>query len=242
MFKSQQSNKHITVIGLTLFERIFVLITPPVVGLIVGYFLPSIADWAAGLPWFPFQGPLKLVASIQGMWLTIVTTILGLIAGMWLSAEAIKNSLFITVSDDEVMLKIKDSTQRYSRSDIASMFIDGKKLILLGNTGQELASELYESTPAQIADTFVKHGYPWSFDGDPYEAEYRLWVDHTPDLSPALNALLRVREQALQKKDVESAKEMQCEASKLGIMVRDRGKFQYWRNLGKVNEVGHDEK
>ncbi|WP_429792679.1 CysS/YqeB C-terminal domain-containing protein [Brevibacillus borstelensis] len=70
-------------------------------------------------------------------------------------------------------------------------------------------------------------------EGDPYEAEYRLWVDQTPDLSPALNALLKGREQALQEKDVESAKEMQREACKFGIMVKDRGKFQYWRNLSK---------
>lgn len=70
----------------------------------------------------------------------------------------------------------------------------------------------------------------------------RLWVDHTPDLSPALNALLRGREQSLQKKDEESAKEMLREASKLGIMVRDRGKFQYWRNLIKVSEADDDEK
>ncbi|WP_079911517.1 hypothetical protein [Paenibacillus sp. 32352] len=242
MFKSQQSNKHITIIGLTPFERIFLLIAPPAAGLIVGYFLPSIADWAAGLPWFPFQGPLKLVASIQEIWLTAVTTILGFIAGMWLSAEAIKDSLIITVSDEEVILNIADSTHRYSRSDIASMFIDGKELVLLGNAGQELARERYESTPAKIADAFVKHRYSWSFDGDPYEAEYRLWVDHTPDLSPALNALLRARNQALQKKDMESAKEMQCEASKLGIIVKDKGKFQYWRNPGKTHEVRYDEK
>lgn len=158
---------------------------------------------------------------------------LGLIAGVWLSAVAIKESLVIAVSDDEVTMKINDGTQRYSKSEIASVFIDGKELVLLGNTGQELAREAYESTPATIADAFVKHRYPWSVEGDPYEAKYRLWVDQTPDLSPALNALLKGREQALQEKDVESAKEMQREACKFGIMVKDRGKFQYWRNLSK---------
>lgn len=235
MIKSQPSNNHPSVIGFTTIERIFVLVIPPVLGLILGYFLPAIAEWAAGLPWFPFQGPLELVASVHGKWITIVTTFIGLVAGMWLSDLVIKESLFITVTDDEVVLKIKGSVQRFSRSDIAAMFIDGKNLVLLGNAGQELAREPYESTPAKIADTFVKHGYPWSFAGDPYETEYRLWVDDTPDLPPALNALLRAREQALQKEDVESAREIQREAGKLGIMVRDRGKFQYWRNPSKEN-------
>lgn len=233
MFKSQQSNKHMTVTGLAPVERVLVMLTPPVLGMILGYFLPSIADWVAGLPWFPLQGPLQLVASFDEKWVAIVTTFLGLIAGVWLSAVAIKESLVIAVSDDEVTMKINDGTQRYSKSEIASVFIDGKELVLLGNTGQELAREAYESTPATIADAFVKHRYPWSVEGDPYEAEYRLWVDQTPDLSPALNALLKGREQALQEKDVESAKEMQREACKFGIMVKDRGKFQYWRNLSK---------
>ena len=241
MLKSQQSSKQATVISLTTGERVIVLIIPPAIGLILGYFIPAIADWAAGLPWFPFQGPLKLIAFIQAKWVTIVTTFLGLIVGIWLASKAIHESLVISVSDDEVILKIGDSDQHYSKPDIASVFIDDKMLVLLGNAGQELAREPYESTPRNIADTFVKHDYPWASDGDPYEAEYRLWVDHTPELAPAVNALMRYREQALLKKDMNSAKEMLREASKLGIMVRNKGKLQYWRSLGNVNGVDHDE-
>ena len=31
----------------------------PLAGLVLGFFLPRIADWAAGQQWVPFQGPLS---------------------------------------------------------------------------------------------------------------------------------------------------------------------------------------
>jgi len=230
----QQNDKKVTIIQLTRLERALLLVAPPVLGVILGYFIPHIADWAASLPWFPFQGPLKLIASIPEKWAVIVTAFLGLMAGAWLTSEAIKDSLVMTISDDEVTINIKKLDQRLSKSDITSVFIDGKQLVMVGHAGLELVRESYESTPAHIANAFVKHGYPWSSDGEPFEADYRLWVENTPDLPPALNALLRAREQALCKKDTETAKEIRREAGKLGVAVRDKGKFQYWRNVDKI--------
>ncbi|MCC3374241.1 DUF308 domain-containing protein [Cohnella sp. REN36] len=236
MSNLQQSNKKATIVQLTRFERALVLVTPPVLGLILGYFVPAIADWAASLPWFPFQGPLKLIASIQAGWTVIVTAFLGLIAGVWLTNEAIKDSLVITISDDEATLSIKSTKISFSKPDIASVFMDGKQLVLIGRNGLELARESFDSTPAPIADAFIGHGYPWSPEGDPFEADYRLWVKNTPDLPPALNALMKAREQALLGKDAESAKEIQREAGKLGVSIRDKGKFQYWRNADRIDK------
>ncbi|MEK5645832.1 hypothetical protein BK138_32105 [Paenibacillus rhizosphaerae] len=168
--RKPQQNKEFTIIQLTRIERTLVLVTPPVLGLILGYFIPNIADWAASLPWFPLQGPLELVASINEKWAVMVTAFLGLMAGVWLSAEAIKDSLVLKISDDEVILNIKKTDRRFLKSDIASVFLEGKQLILVGHTGSELARESYESTPAHIADTFVSHGYPWSSEGNPFKA------------------------------------------------------------------------
>ncbi|WP_236707848.1 YqeB family protein [Brevibacillus choshinensis] len=236
-----KSNAHlndnpVTVVGFTQIVHILVLIVPPALGLILGYFIPSIAKWAIQLPWIPFQGPLELIAHFHENWVVFVTTILGLIAGIWLSVEVMKDSLVITVSDDKVSLKIKGTVQNISRVDVASAFIDGKKVVLLGSTGNELARETYESAPADVARAFVKHDYPWLPTGDPYDGDYRLWVPETPELPPAVNALLKAREQALQKKDAEAAKEMYREASRIGIVIRNKGMLQYWRQVANGTE------
>ncbi len=241
MSHTAHRNKPFTVVSLTPVERMLVLIVPPVLGIVLGYFLPSIADWASHLPWVPFQGPLQLIASLQAKWVIVVTTIVGLIAGLWLTAEAMSDSLVIEVSDEEVRLRSKGIVQAFARSDVATAFIDGKQLVLLGKFGEELARETYESSHANVARAFGKHGFPWASLGDPYDTEYRLWVPDTPELSPAQNALLKSRDYALQKKERESAKEMYREAGKLGIVVRDKGNLQYWRCImkdteGKTNE------
>ncbi len=162
MSKPQISDKRVTMIQLTRAERALVLVIPPVLGLILGYFVPAIADWAVSLPWVPFQGPLELIASIPERWAVIVMALLGLLAGAWLTTEAMKDSLVITVSDEEVVLKIKQTIACFNKRDIASVFIEGKQLVLVDHTGLELAREPYESTPDQIANAFMKHGYPWS--------------------------------------------------------------------------------
>lgn len=234
MTRAQESTKPSTVIGLAPIERILILIVPPIVGLILGYFIPPIAHWAADLPWFPFQDYLQIIANIQEKWAVIITTILGLFAGVWLTVAAITDSLEITVTEDEVKLKIKGVTQSYSKSDIAQVYLDGKQLVLLGINGLECAREPYESTPANIEKIFVKYRYPW-FSGVPQESAYRLWMEDALDLSASLNVLLKAREEALHRKDEESAAEIRLALGKLGITVRDKGRFQYWRKLGKID-------
>ncbi|WP_068619765.1 YqeB family protein [Paenibacillus tuaregi] len=226
-----------TELGLTRTERVLILILPPVLGLILGFFIPTIAAWVTKLPWFPFKGPFELIASLQYNWAAGVTTLLGLIAGIWLTYAVFRETLFVTISDTNVQLKIKDQAQTLSKQDIISVFADGKQLVLLGANGAELAREACEFKPAKAAEAFARHGYPWSAGGDPYEHDYRLWVPESPELSSGFNALLKAREHALSEKDSDSAKELQREAGRLGLVIRDKGKHQYWR-LTKDQEQG----
>lgn len=235
MPKYDRNNQHVTVVGFPFIIRILVLTVPPIFGLLLGYFLPSIAKWVITLPIVPFHGPLELIASFQEKWVDFATAVLGLIAGLWLTGAVFRESLVVTVSDEEVHWKINGSVQIISRADISAVFIENKKLVLLGDLSQELARETYESTPAEVADAFVQHRYPWSHEGDPYDAHYHRWVPDSPGLSPAINALLKAREKALLKKDVNDAKDLHREVSKLGIVVRDKGAIQYWREQ-KLNK------
>ncbi|MFI8832567.1 hypothetical protein ACIGPN_16200 [Streptomyces afghaniensis] len=65
---------------------------------------------------------------------------------------------------------------------------------------------------------------------DPYRAEFRRWVPGTPGLPEGADALLRARAQARKSDDdAEDARELRRELLRLGVVVRDEEKRQYWR-------------
>jgi hypothetical protein len=200
-------------------------------GLVVGFLLPQLAFFLARLPWAPFQGPARLISEFDGPWLRVATTALGGIAGLVIAYIAIREMLTAVIADAEVRFE-KDGKQRvFARSDIAAVFVDGKQLVVLGTSGHELLRENSDESPARWASAFRKHGYPWSEDGDPYRDQYRRWVPDTPDVPPSVNALLKARERALQKKDRADAGDLRNELAKLGYVVREEGTRQYWRKV-----------
>jgi hypothetical protein len=88
-----------------------------------------------------------------------------------------------------------------------------------------------KSEAKQIPAAFRTHGYPWSDEGDPHRDEFRRWVKDDPELSPAVNAVLRARSKAFNLGDKGKAdvRELRDEVAKLGYVVRDEEKRQYWR-------------
>ncbi|MGG4103888.1 DUF308 domain-containing protein [Paenibacillus lautus] len=219
-------------LGLSASDRILIWAVPPLLGAVVGWFIPAIADWATGLAWVPFQGPLELIASIQGPWVVIVTAILGLLAGMVLSHIAIKESLAVRLSDQEIRLRMHDAEQTFTRDEVSAVFLDGKQLVLLGTEGQELYREKPEAKWDALDEAFKRHGYSWR-DRDPFADQYVRWVAGSPELTPGLNALFLAREKAMENEEKEDAADLRRELSKLGITVRDDGKRQYWRQHGQ---------
>ncbi|KZE84440.1 hypothetical protein AV654_00605 [Paenibacillus elgii] len=218
-----------TVIGFSVAIRVLIFAGCIILGIALGYFIPLIAKWALTLPWVPFEGPLKLITSFSGVWVTVVTSLLGLLAGLWFAEEVIKDTLRVVVSGETIRLEKDGVVQDLSLADISLVFLDGKQLVILGNAGEELARETYEWASERIAGALTEHGYPWSPSGDPYQEQFRRWVLDTPDLPLAVNALLKAREIALQKKEKGEAKELRREVSKLGFVVKDEETRQYWR-------------
>lgn len=231
MDTSKSLNQQKTVVGLSATTGIILYGVFGAVRLVIGYFLPRIAAWAVTLPWLPFEGLIKLINSFNGPWLTIIMAVLGLIAGLVIAYIAIKESLIITITDQEVQLKKDENTQTIALKDIDTVFFDGKQLVILGISGFELAREKNDESAIQVAKAFKKHGYPFSSEGGPFKDEYIRWVLDTPDISLAANALMRAREKALQKKEAEDIKDLRNELAKLGYIVRDEGTRQYWRRV-----------
>jgi hypothetical protein len=198
-----------------------------------------VAGWVASLAWAPFQGPFKLVASIPEPQATIGALVVGAVAGLVLALLAAMERLTVTVSDDQVAVARGESTREIKRASLGAVFRDGKQLVLLGRATDELAREACDLDDGQLANAFLIHGYPW-VNGDPHKDEYRRWVEDTPDLPVGANALFKARAKALDKGDADDAAQLRAELAKLGIVVREEKKRQYWRRTRQPREAPGD--
>lgn len=202
----------------------------PVLGAGLGWLLKAGAGWVASLPWAPFQGPFELVASAPEPYATIGAPVLGGLAGLVLAFLGAQESLTVTVADDRVSLRRGDGEIReIDRSAVAGVFLDGKQIVLLGRSTDELAREKSDLDATRLTEAFRAHGYPWLAEGDPYRHEYRRWVPGLPELPTGADALLKARERALRKGENQDVVELRTELAQLGVVVRDEEKRQYWR-------------
>lgn len=225
-----------TVIGHSAVDKLILYGGLPLLGLALGFFLPRIADWAVRQRWVPWQRPLEFLAESDGWWVAAICIALGVIGGLLLAAMALEDTLKTTISNTEVEFLKNQKTTRVLREKVALAFLDGKEIVLQDSHSAELAREKHDqfaSESNKIATAFRSHGYPWSDAGDPHENEFRRWVEDDPDLSPAANAVLRARSKAFDQGDKGKAdlRELRQELTKLGHVIRDRDKKQYWRSV-----------
>ncbi|MFB9430596.1 YqeB family protein [Streptoalloteichus tenebrarius] len=224
-----------TVVREPAWVRAGVWVVPPPLGAGVLWGLKSISGWIASLSWFPAQGVFRLVSEIAEPYATAGAVALGLVAGLVLSAIIASEQLTVTVSHREVRWRRDGKEGGVDRGRIASVFVDRKALVLLDAAGAELARETSDLARERLRDAFRAHGYPWRDEGDPFEHDYRLWVDGTDELSATANALLRERQRALREDEDDEARVLRAELAKLGVFVREEKKRQYWRTKPEVS-------
>jgi hypothetical protein len=196
----------------------------------LGWLVKAGAGWVADLSWAPFQGPFRLISEITESEpaSTIVALAIGAVAGAVVAVLAVADMLHVTLASDHVALRRGDATQRFLRTDISAAYMDGKNLVLVGNAGEELAREKTDLKAADLADAFRTCGFRWS-DDDPFAADFTRWVPDTEGLPAGSDALLKARDKALKNGDQDDVDELRAELAKLGVVVRDQAKRQYWR-------------
>lgn len=190
--------------------------------------LKAIAAWVAALPWAPFQGPFKLITSIREPYGLLAVLATGVLAGLVLAYFVTHALLTIVVSTDVVTFKRGDTEKTVERANSTAVFFDRKKIVILGAQGAELACEDSDLTRERVRAAFLAHGFPWQDSGDPYAADFTVWVPDEPRLPVGANALFKARQKALSDDSGEVA-ELRLELSKLGVVVREEKKRQYWR-------------
>ncbi|MEW2018372.1 hypothetical protein [Rhodococcus sp. NPDC076796] len=211
-------------------DRFFLIAGAVVIGGLLGFTVPYVAEWGASLTWIPFQGPLELIASWSQWWVRYVCIGVGILLGLALVAVAFYETARVTVSTAQVRITERGETATVSKSRVGTVFVDGKELVLLDDASRQLVRVPSEEKRDAIEAAFEERGYSVAT-GDPYDDLYRLWVPETPGLAPEVNAVLKARDMALKKKAASDARELRSELDRLGVVVRDKKTSQYWRPL-----------
>lgn len=200
----------------------------PVAGAVVGWLVKLLASWLVTLKWVPFKGPLELIDSIPEPWATLGALVVGLVGGLVLSLMWHGERLTVSVSSARVQLEGDEYAAAFDRDEVAAVFVDKRHLVLLGEDTGELARRPSDLDTAALNAAFTRHDYPWQ-DADPHAGEYRRWVPDMEGLPLGANALLAVRAKKLASLDDTDAKELRSELVRLGVVVRDVKRKQYWR-------------
>lgn len=218
-----------TVVADPAWLRLGIWVVLPVLGALLGWGLKAVAGWYAGLPWAPVQGPFQLVSSIAPPWGLVIALAVGVAAGLAFAYLWAREMVTLTVSRAQVRIE-SDEVQRVVDRPAAA-FRDGKKLVLLGVDGNEVARETVELSFRRVRAAFEAHGYRW-LDADPYADAYKIWVADEPALPVGANALLKARKKALADGEKAESAELRHELGKLGVVVREEKGRQYWRSVG----------
>ncbi|MEU3452943.1 hypothetical protein ABZ671_04980 [Micromonospora sp. NPDC006766] len=209
-------------------ELVLMWVGFPLLGAGLGAALTAGSGWLADLPWFPFQGWLKLLDRLPDERAypggAAVLALVGLVVA-WVGA---RERLTVTVGRTDVRLHRDGHGRDIARAAVSGVFLDGTALVLLDADGGELAREKSDLDPEKLRAAFTGQGWPW-LEQDPHRAAYRRWVDGLPGLPAGANALLRARQKALDDGRGREAGELHGELARLGVVVRDERKRQYWR-------------
>ncbi|TCB90981.1 hypothetical protein E0H26_26190 [Micromonospora zingiberis] len=200
----------------------------PVAGAVAGGLLATGAGWVAGLAWAPAQGLFRLVDGLPDGYALGGGVGLGTLAGLVIATMGTAERVQVTVDGTRVRLRQGGTEQEVTRAQARAAFVDGRDLVLLDGDAGELARQRSDLPTDQLAEALRKHGWPWS-DTDPHRDEYRRWVPDLPGLPAGADALLRARQEAVDRDRRDEARELRAELGRYGVVVRDEGKRQYWR-------------
>jgi hypothetical protein len=219
-----------TTVATPIWVRALVWTGVPAAGAALLLGLDRLADLLVRLPWAPMRGPAQLVQNIPEPQATIGALVLGAIAGLILAGLVDAESLSVRFSGREVVLHRPGVTRAVPRAEAAVAFRDKDKLVLLSRTGRELAREPCHLPAKRLAAAFRSQGIAWS-ERDPYADAYRRWIPNSPDVPADANAVFAARQEALKSGDERDITELREELNRLGFVVRDDHKRQYYRRV-----------
>ncbi|MGW8529323.1 MULTISPECIES: YqeB family protein [Nocardiopsidaceae] len=244
MSRAEQATNRPTVVRDGAVAHVLLWTCFPLLGAAAGWVLSMVPGWLAALPeWVhalpmvPGREQVDLLAGLDGPVLTAVLSAVGLGAGALLALLSYGDMVVVEVGDGGVRITRGGKGPEIGRDRVGTVFLDGKDLVVLGPDTAEAARERTDHGAGRLRAAFEAHGYRWR-DGDPHADEFQRWVDGMPGLEQHAQAVLRARRTALESGDADDCAELRGELARLGVVVREEGKRQYWRPVrrGAVGE------
>ena len=214
-------------LGLNAAEKAFIMAIP-IAGAIIFYFLPSLLLLIKKIPFLSDNQLINFIAGLESGWVHWLLAGIGLVAGALFSAYIYTEILKIEVDGNHIVIDIHDMKSEVYRSDIESIFKEGKMLVITDNAGLELLGETTDYPPGRLKDTFQKYHYPWT-DHDPRSAQFFEWVTDHENLSERANDILYNRRQAKRDDEEKRVRNLRQDLMEIGIVVKDKNGRQYVR-------------
>lgn len=171
-------------------------------GLVLGALVGPLVDWLDQTVGSA-PGRLRVAAALPLGWAVPVLGIIGGLVGIWLAGTARRESLVLTVSATHVQVQ-QDGHPRHIPE---------------------------KQRPRCFSTARTESAYPWRGTSNPYEVEYRRWVDGHPDLDERTHRMLRARASALTEKKAAEAEALAEDLANAGIIVRDRKDAHEYRRI-----------
>ncbi|MGC0251963.1 YqeB family protein [Pseudactinotalea sp. Z1748] len=130
-------------------------------GLSVGLLVPLLANWAAEVPWMPFQGPLQLIGSFDHDWLTWGRPAIGAVLGLLVALFVLRVSPVLTLTDERIEIRAGDEVTVIEREKVDGVRRKGSNIVILSATGRELFHGEVEGSKDALREAFLRHDYPW---------------------------------------------------------------------------------
>lgn len=215
----------VTVELTTTFKTALALV-PFVLGLLLAAVSPLAHEWLDDQ--IGISGPFGLVERMPEVWRYVVLGGVGLVVGLLMADDVSKNAGVVVVHDDHLEVGRGEPQRWVARRAISAAFRDGTELVLLGQRGEMLARVPVDDLPGDdLSSALTAAGYPWREGGDPFAADYRTWLDGSPELSAEQHALLRRRAEA---ENPETAAALDPDLREQGLVVRTGKKDRVeWR-------------
>lgn len=201
-------------------------LVPLVLGLVLAAVSPLAHEWLDDQ--IGISGPFGLVERMPEVWRYLVLGGAGLVVGLLMVDDVTKNAGVVVVHDDHLEVGQGEPQRWVARRAVGAAFRDGTHLVLLGRHGEMLARVSVEDLPGDdLSSALTAAGYPWREGGDPFAAEYRSWLDGSPELSAEQHALLRRRAEA---ENPETEAALDPDLREHGLVVRPgpKGRLE-WR-------------
>src|SRR5699024_12848530 len=102
---------------------------PPILGALIGWFIPTIASWAIKIPFIPFEGVLEWIAALESQWISVIAAFIGVLAGVFFIFYTFSESLKIIITDKKVIMNIKEKLNNNHKKVIDANYKKGKEFI-----------------------------------------------------------------------------------------------------------------